>query len=121
MKKAIVIFSCFCAAVAGAALPSDSKYSPLHATYAITGETILDPSPEEKKDRVSIYIDGDAARQIYKAMPAPEKPYACNDDNSPVRHKTAGGLMCIGDDKKGYSCSVAIKLDDGTTKGASVC
>lgn len=118
MKKLAAISLCFCAA---AVLAAESRYKPLDAVYAITGKTIIDPDPEEKKDRVAIYINGDAAREIYKAMSVPEEPLPCNDDSSPERQKSAGGLTCFHHDKDDYGCGVAIKLDDGTTKNALAC
>lgn len=122
MKSTTVLTFSFCAALVSAAVASDSRYLPLDASYAIAGETILDPSPDEKKDRVAIYIRGDGARAIYKAMPVSEERLACDaDENSPVRLKSAGGLTCSGDEKHGYTCGVAIKLDDGTTHFAVVC
>lgn len=120
MKNAVAISLCLCAAGAVAVMAAESRYKPLDATYAITGETIIDPDPEEKKDRVSIYINGDAAREIYKAMPVPEEPIPCSD-NSPNRQKSAGGLTCFHHEKDDYGCGVAIKLDDGTTKNALAC
>ena len=121
MKKVAAISLCLCVVGAVAVLAA-GRYKPLDATYAITGATIIDPDPEEKKDRVSIYIDGDAAREIYKAMSVPEEPLPCDDDKSPNRQKSAGGLTCFHHDKDdAYGCGVAIKLDDGTTKNALAC
>lgn len=122
MKRAAAISLCFCAVAAGAALAQ--TYPPLHAVYAIIGKTLLDPPPEEKKDRVAIYINGDdSAREIYEAMPVPEEHDLCIRDDA-GRVKVAGGLMCsrvIKAGKDSYSCSVAVKLDDGTTSIATTC
>ncbi len=121
MKRATVLSLGFCATLAAAALAANSRFSPMEAVYEIAGESIVDPGPEEKKDRVAIYISGDAARRIYKAMPVPEERVVCNSEGSPVREKTAGGLTCMGDEKGGYECGVRIKLDDGTTDNAFAC
>ncbi len=127
MKKSAVILCCCAAAVCGGVVGANiypllnmtriKVYAPLSAEYTITGENLVDPLPEDKKDRIAIYIDGDGARQLYKAMLTPEHPQVCG----PVLAKTAGGLECSGNDKDGYVCAVAIKLDDGATTGAFVC
>lgn len=127
MKKLTVILCCCAAAVGGAVVGLNAYtllnatrvkvYAPLSAEYTITGKNLLDPSPEDKKDRIAIYIDGEGARQLYKAMLVPEHSQVC----SPLLAKTAGGLECSGNDKDGYVCAVAIMLDDGTTTGAFVC
>lgn len=121
MRIATVLSVGFCAALAGAALASASRYLPLDATYAITGESFLDPDPDEKKDRLTLYFQGDAARQVYEAMPGPGERIVCNPEESSARKKSAGGFSCSGDEKSGYQCGVAIKLDDGTTDNAFAC
>jgi hypothetical protein len=131
MKKAAIILCCCAAAVGGVVVgatvypllntPRAKFYTLLNAEYTITGRNLIDPGPEDKKDRVAIYIRGDGAREIYKAMPVSEEPSPCNDADSPMRYKTAGGLTCSGGDKDGYSCGVAVKLDDGKTENAFAC
>jgi hypothetical protein len=133
MKKSATILCCCAAAVGGAVVGVSAYpllnmarvkvYAPLNAKYTITGEHLVDPAPEDKKDRVAIYIDGNSARDLYKAMLVPERRESCGGPPSPEAQpsKTAGGLECIGDDKDGYSCAVAIMLDSGATTSATVC
>lgn len=129
MKRSAIILCCCAAAVGGAIAGFNAQrlltmtgakfYLPLQAEYTITGRNLVDPLPEDKKDRIAIYIGGESARQLHKAMLVPEKSSdACGTS---LRSKVAGGLECTGNDKEGYTCGVAIMLDDGTTKNAFDC
>lgn len=133
MKRSAIVLCCCAAAVGGAVAGINAYpllnmsrvrvYTPLNAEYTITSANLVDPSPEDKKDRVAIYIDGNSARDLYKAMLAPERREFCGGPPRPETQpsKTAGGLECSGDDKHGYSCAVAIMLDTGSTTSATVC
>ncbi len=120
MKKSVIILCC-CVAAAGAVAVRAADEAPLEGTYTFISKTLLDPPPGEKEDRVAIHIKGDGARDIYKAMPVPEQPDLCYRKEDAVLTKSAGGLNCYGNDKMGYFCGVAIKLDNGATANAVVC
>lgn len=91
---------------------------PLAGSYAIGSATLVDPPPGEKKDRLLLYLDGDAAREVYEAMPAPARADACDPD---LRTKSAGALECSLSKAGEYTCAVGILLEQGTTVKASTC
>lgn len=71
-------------------------------------------------DSVAFWIQGEAAHQIYDAMPAKAVPGGCEIDNPPTTfEKAAGNLYCtrgIGLWKNGsdqYDCSVGFELKTG--------
>ena len=105
-------------ALSGSASASPDEFKPLEAQYRIASRTILDPPPDEKKDRVAIHIGGRAAADIFDAMPATAR-MVCDDET--LRAKTAGGLVCVRSKDGETDCSGAITLDQGRTAAASVC
>jgi hypothetical protein len=109
--------------VAAVALAQTGVFKRLEAQYSIATKDIVDPLPEDRPDRVILSITGQSAKEIYLAMPALGKRVSCDGqgDASLPPTKTAGGLECTGDDKKGYSCSVAIMLSTGKTDRGYVC
>ena len=119
MKKALLavaLFAVFCAVPA-----SDFgwKFRDLTGTYALTSENVLYPAPTEKKDRVVLMLDGDAARDTYQNMVAKEQPDVCG---STMKTKTTGPLQCSWDpDTKEYACAFAILLKNGEAVPAVPC
>lgn len=110
-------------AVATVALAQAGVFKNLEAQYSITTKDIVDPLPEDRPDRVILSITGASAKEIYSAIPSPGRRVRCDGqaDASLPPTKAAGGLECTGDDKKGYSCSVAILLNSGKTDRGYVC
>ena len=102
--------------VAAPATALDVK--PINGTYAVGSATLVDPPPNEKKDRLLLYLDGATAREMYDAMTAPARVSACDPD---LRTKTAGALECSRSKAGDYNCSVGVSLLQGTTVKASVC
>jgi hypothetical protein len=89
--------------------------------YRIAPADMIDPAPDDKPDRVGIYISGDAAKNIYEMMPGPTRRIKCHEELGPPT-KIAGGLECSFDKQRdSYFCSVAVKLDTGKTAAASFC
>jgi hypothetical protein len=113
-----VLAAVIAAALSGTASASPDELKPLEARYRIASGAILDPPPDEQKDRVAIYIGGRAAADIFEAMPAQART-VCDDQT--LRAKTAGGLTCVRSQDGETDCSVAITLDQGRTEAASVC
>ena len=113
-----VVAAVMAVALAGGASAASDELKPLEAHNRIASRTILDPPPDEKKDRVAIHIGGRGAREIFDAMPAAAR-MACGDES--LRAKTAGGLVCVRSQDGETDCSVAITLDQGRTAAASVC
>jgi len=89
------------------------NFKKLDGSYAIASKTILDPPPDEKKDRVLLFIKGRGARDIYEGIPGPGKKDVCGDN---VFRKSAGDLECTKDVKLGeYVCGIGILLQTGAT------
>lgn len=116
MKRIIVAAMCLIAGLAWAddIVPTDFK--PIETKYVLRGESVNDPLPGEKIDRVALWMHGDGAKRIYDAMP--DKPeLMCGGE---VLWKQAGGLSC-GKTGQDYSCAVAIVLKSGETSAAMDC
>lgn len=99
----------------GAAEP---VFQPLAGEYAIASKTLIDPPPEEKKDRALFFIEGDAAREMFAAMPAPPRRDRCEPDSVT---KIAGGLLCSMTSAGDYLCSFGLLLASGAVTRGSVC
>ncbi len=118
----MIILSCLAASI-GVATADEKGHTQLDATYFITSHNLLDPGPEEKRDRVAISIKGEAAKSIYDAMPMSARRLGCDgkpNDKFDLT-KQAGGLACEAADDGTYFCTVAIKLDTGETTDGAVC
>lgn len=98
--------------------PEQQAYRPLEATYQIGSESIVDPGPDDKKDRVYLYMAGDGAREIYEAMPARAEADVCDPTQL---LKSAGDLACLKSKDGKVRCSVAVTLDRGRTANAWAC
>jgi hypothetical protein len=91
----------------------------IDAQYAIIGPVAVDPPPDQRKDRVALFLSGDGARAIYDSMPS--MPEDASDCEEGLKLKTSGGLICGNHDGNSYSCSVAILLRSGATRPMSSC
>lgn len=119
-SRAIAAASSAAAAIVllGAPLAEALDVKPLAGTYAIGSATLVDPPPDEKKDRLLLYLDGKTAREVYDAMEAPARASACDPD---LRTKSAGALECSRSKAGEYTCSLGVSLARGTAVKASVC
>lgn len=114
MKTQITVLIC-CAAALQALAADQPDYAPMEAELKIASQTVIDPGPNEKLDRVALWITSESAKTIYDAMSGPQEPVACVDDGV-TRQRRAGGLECIAYEDGKYLCTVAIMLDTGETK-----
>lgn len=122
MDKTILVLSFF-ALFAVTASAQDNEYGKLDGEFRITGEHLVDPAPEDKRNRVSFYLKGESAKAIFDAMPIPARRMDCDGkpmENFPLT-KVAGELECSKDDKDRYYCSVAVSLENGQTTTSTVC
>jgi hypothetical protein len=89
-----------------------SEYKPMSGQYAITGPTLMDAPADEKQDRVVLFLEGDAARDVYRGMTAPAKPQVCTPEGAVT--KSAGGVTCTFDaNDDTYACWIGVRLDSG--------
>jgi|SRR6516165_5968564 hypothetical protein len=105
MKLLIVIVSLVLAAPAFAA-----DYQPLQGTYKVGGKTLYDP-PESEAQDTHFYVDleGNAARDLYKAMKAKAEDGVCGEPGD--RTKRSGGVQCtMVKGGKEYHCAFGVEL-----------
>ena len=95
-----------------AGLISAAEFKPLTAQYAITGPSLMDAPPDERRDRVMFFLEGDAARDVYRGMTAAAKSQVCFPESAVV--KSAGGMECMFDaNDDTYACWISVRLDSG--------
>lgn len=105
--------------IAVGAIAQSSGFKAVDAQYAITGALVVDPPPNQERDRVAIFLSGEGAREIYEAMPSRvENADACEEG---MTVKRSGGLECTSISGKNFSCSVGILLRSGATKPIGAC
>jgi len=107
----MLLSTCACAA----------DYQPLQGTYAIGGATLIDP-PESEAQDTHVYLDleGNAARDLYKAMKAKAQAGVCGEPGDLT--KRLGGLQCT-KAKSGneYHCAFGVELRTQKLVGGVVC
>lgn len=99
------------------------EVKPGMVSYMLTTEAITDPDPAEPRDRVLLFIEGDAAREIFAAMTVKPAKTDCMGETVPKGEvlKKAGKLECTFDGKDDYRCSVGLMLKTGATTEGYVC
>ena len=107
--KRIVLFSLL---VLVSSFVAGAEYKSMQGQYAISGPTLMDAPADEKQDRVVLFLEGDAARDIYRGMSAQAKPEVCTPDGALT--KNAGGVSCMFDASDDtYTCAIGVRLDSG--------
>lgn len=95
-----------------AGLISASEFKPLTGQYTLTGPSLQDAPADEPRDRVLFFLEGDAARDVYRGMTAEAKPQVCAPVSAVV--KSAGGMECMFDKSDdSYACWISVRLDSG--------
>jgi hypothetical protein len=105
MKLVLVI-----AAVVIASSATAADYQSLKGTYKIGGATLLDP-PESEPQDTHFYVDleGNTARDLYKAMKAKAESGVCGEPGDLT--KRSGGVQCtMVKGGKEYHCAFGIEL-----------
>lgn len=97
-------------------------YAPASARYAIYGGELGDASPPTERDKkISIYIDGAGARDIFNLI-GPDLTDVCGAEGSTrIREKDGGRLSCSYAPKDGYRCYVGFDLRTGKSIGGVSC
>jgi hypothetical protein len=99
------------AALLGAAtIPAFPTTQALTGTFAIAGATANDPPPDEAQDtHLYLFLDGEAARQLYTAMKVEAETDVCLDDGS--LSKRIGSTACIQHvGNEDYECTLGIAI-----------
>ena len=109
-RAAIVVAACLL--LAAAAIPAASQDAPgiLTGTYAIAGKDAIDPPPGQPQDtHLQLFLEGDAARDLYHAMKVKGTPDECTGPDA--TSKFDGGIACtMHEGGKAYECSLAIDI-----------
>jgi hypothetical protein len=87
-----------------------ADYQPLHGDYKLGGKTLIDPPESEAQDtHFYLDIDGNAARDLYKAMKAKPATGACGEPGDLT--KRSGGMQCTMEKGgKQYHCAFGVEL-----------
>ena len=98
--------------LASFAIPASSQEASkaLSGTYAIAGKDAIDPPPGQPADtHLQLYLDGSAARDLYRAMKVKAMPDDCI--GAGAHSKFLGGIACTElEGGKKYECSLAIDI-----------
>jgi hypothetical protein len=100
-----------CLLLAAIAIPAASQEpKPLTGTYAIAGKEAVDPPPDQANDtHLQLFLSGNAARDLYKAMKVKAVPDECIGQGA--QSKFEGGIACtMHAGGKEYECSLAIDI-----------
>lgn len=120
MRKLVVLLAFSSLAMIG--IERSADFAVLDGMYAISSEYMTDPPPNDRPDRVLLYLTGKGARDIFEAMPGLANAVDCTGLATPsALTKTAGGLECSVIKAKEYHCTVAIMLDSGQTDRGYIC
>jgi len=109
------------AAVMFAASASAADYKPLQGTYMVGGATLIDP-PESEAQDTHFYLDleGNAARDLYKALKAKAEAGICGEPGDLT--KRSGGVQCTmvkGGEE--YHCAFGVELRTQNVVPGVVC
>ena len=108
-------------AVMFAASASAADYKPLQGTYMVGGATLIDP-PESEAQDTHFYLDleGNAARDLYKALKAKAEAGICGEPGDLT--KRSGGVQCtMVKGGKEYHCAFGVELGTQKVVSAVIC
>ena len=108
------------AAIAIPAASQDAQKA-LTGTYEIAGKDAIDPPPDQARDtHLQLFLTGDAARDLYRAMKVKEVPDECIGHNA--HSKFQGAIACTKHEGgKEYECSLAIDIRNQTLDPVYAC
>ena len=103
---------------------SDQGYpgmKPLTGQFDLTGQTPVDPPPEEPRNtHLRIYLTGEAARTLYTNMKVTPQKAMCGEKNQRLE-KTIGEMLCSASDGTKYECWFAIDIAKQKISGGWAC
>lgn len=109
------------AALVFAVSASGADYQPLKGEYKIGGTTIYDPPAAEAQD-THLYLDleGNTARDLYRAMKAKPERGLCADRQDMTKRE--GGIQCtMVQNGKEYHCAFGVELNTQRIVPGVVC
>ena len=108
-------------AIACASTAAGADYRPLQGTYMVGGQTLIDPPQSEAQD-THFYLDleGNAARDLYKALKAKAQDGVCGEPGDLT--KRSGGVQCtMVKGGKEYHCAFGVELKTQRVVDGVVC
>jgi len=100
---------------------SAADYRPLKGSYKVGGQTLFDP-PESEPQDTHFYLDleGNAARDLYKAMKAKSQSGECGEPGDLTKRQ--GGVQCtMVKGGKEYHCAFGVELRTQHVVSGVVC
>lgn len=95
------------------------NYKPASSRYVVYSGALDDPmKPTVKDSKVSFFVTGPAAKEMFSAMPPDIKGNCVSD--SGARYRAKDNLECI-NDNDGYACTFGFDLKTGKSIGGSIC
>jgi len=119
-EETMKIILAFAALVFAAAAPA-ADYKPLQGTYMVGGATLIDP-PESEAQDTHFYLDleGNAARDLYKALKAKAEAGVCGEPGDLTKRN--GGVQCtMVKGGKEYHCAFGVELKTQHVVSGVVC
>ena len=114
-----LVFLC-AAAVAAVAADWAFEFKPINAQMAIYSGGLGDPAmPTAQEAKVSFYVQGKAARDLFDHMGPDVKSECSSDPKARVRVKEH--LQCFLYAKSNYSCYFGFDLKNGKGIAGSIC
>jgi hypothetical protein len=120
VEKVMKTILAIAALMFAASVPA-GDYKPLQGTYTIGGATLIDPAQSEPQD-THFYVDleGDAARDLYKALKAKAEAGVCGEAGDLT--KRSGGVQCtMVKGGKEYHCAFGVELKTQRIVSGVVC
>jgi len=124
MKKSLLVVATFVSMqlTYAADQPEADRPAPYQAVtgrYAIYSGDLDDQQAPTKKDRkLSLIIEGQAAKDLFDSM-APDDKTRCGSDGA--RSRTKGNTWCAYQPKRGYKCYLGLDLRTGKSIAGGMC
>jgi len=110
------------AVLAASTVSATGHYEPkkLAGTYSIGTASLTDPAPGESSDALlRLYLTGDAAKDLFKALRAKPERDECFDDGTMT--KVSGELLCARHPSGSHECWIGVNIESPSLAPAFVC
>lgn len=100
--------------------PGMPQYRPLHGDYLIySGSLGEQQAPTRHNRKLSLIVEGVAAREMFDAM-APDEKEVCSSEKG-ARSRRKEHVWCTFSPKEGYTCYFGFDLRTGKSIGGGIC
>lgn len=124
LSSAVLLSAVFVFSLSRADTPKawDGMYAPAKASYLLySGPLDEKEAPKPGKQKLSLMIEGQAAKQMFEAI-GPDQKDACSASTG-VRIRSRGDVTCAFDReiKEPYTCFIGVDLKTGKSIGGETC